>query len=61
MCEVTQARLAEWRERLLTDWAQTREALIGQLKACRRDDWAQKVASCERDQLADLTGRLDLP
>ena len=61
VCEVTQARLAEWHERLLTDWAQTREELIGQLKACRRDDWAQKVASCERDQLVDLTGRLDLP
>ena len=61
MCEVTQARLAEWRERLLTDWAQTREALITQLKACRRDDWAHKVGSCERDQLVELTSRLDLP
>ncbi|WP_338120447.1 conjugal transfer protein TraR [Aeromonas rivipollensis] len=58
---MTQARLAEWRERLLTDWAQTREELIAQLKACRRDDWAQKVGSCERDQLVDLTSRLDLP
>ena len=33
MCEVTQARLAEWHQRLLTDWAQTREELIRQLKA----------------------------
>lgn len=61
MCEVTQARLAEWHQRLLTDWAQTREELIRQLKACRQDDWAQRVASCERDQLVDLTSRLDLP
>lgn len=61
MCEVTQARLAEWHQRLLTDWAQTREELIRQLKACRQDDWAQKVERCERDQLVDLTSRLDLP
>ena len=53
LCEVTQARLAEWHQRLLTDWAQTREELIRQLNACRQDDWAQKVERCERDQLVD--------
>ncbi|WPC71633.1 hypothetical protein R5M74_06395 [Aeromonas hydrophila] len=58
---MTQAQLAVWRDRLLTDWAQVREELIGQLKACRRDEWAEKVDHCERDQLVDLTSRLDLP
>ncbi|HGY1052759.1 TPA: TraR/DksA family transcriptional regulator [Aeromonas salmonicida subsp. pectinolytica] len=58
---MTQARLAVWRERLLADWAQVRGELIDQLKACRRDEWAEKVDHCERDQLVDLTSRLDLP
>jgi len=61
VCEMTQARLAVWRERLLADWAQVRGELIDQLKACRRDEWAEKVDHCERDQLVDLTSRLDLP
>ncbi len=61
MCEMTQAQLAEWRERLLTDWAQVREELIDRLKASRRDDWAEKVGHCERDQLVELTSCLDLP
>ena len=58
---MTQAQLAEWRERLQANWAHVREELIGQLKACQRDDWAEKVAQCERDQLVELTSRLDLP
>lgn len=58
---MTQAQLAEWRDRLLTDWAQVREELIAQLKADKRDDWAEKVAQCERDQLVDVTSRFKLP
>ncbi|HEH9430480.1 TPA: conjugal transfer protein TraR [Aeromonas sobria] len=53
--------MAVWRNRLLFDWAQVRETLIGQLKASRRDDWAEKVDHCEPDQLVELTSRLDLP
>lgn len=61
MCEMTQAQLAEWRDRLQADWAQVREELIVQLKADRRDEWAEQVDHCERDQLVELTSRLDLP
>ncbi|CAJ1785600.1 TraR/DksA family transcriptional regulator [Aeromonas jandaei] len=58
---MTQAQLTVWRNRLLSDWAQVRETLIGQLKACRRDEWAEKLDHCEQDQLVELTSRLDLP
>lgn len=58
---MTQAQLAEWRDRLQADWAQVREELIVQLKADRRDEWAEQVDHCERDQLVELTSRLDLP
>ena len=58
---MTQAQLTVWRNRLLSDWAQVRETLIGQLKACRRDEWAEQVGHCEQDQLVELTSRLDLP
>ena len=61
MCEMTQAQLAGWRDRLLADWARIREELIGQLKASRKGDWAEQASHCERDQLVDLTSRLDLP
>lgn len=61
MCEMTQAQLTVWRNRLLSDWAQVRETLIGQLKACRRDEWAEQVGHCDQDQLVELTSRLDLP
>lgn len=58
---MTQAQLAEWRDRLQADWSQVREELIVQLKADRRDEWAEQVDHCERDQLVELTSRLDLP
>lgn len=61
MCEITQTQLAEWRDRLQSDWAQVREELIAELRANRRSDWAEQIAGCERDQLVDLIGRLRLP
>jgi DnaK suppressor protein len=58
---MTQAQLAGWRDRLLTDWAQVKEELVVQLKADKGDDLADKVAQCERDQLVDMTSRFKLP
>lgn len=58
---MTQAQLAEWRQRLLTDWAQVREKLSSQLRVSQHAEWADSVDRCERDQLVDLLGRFDLP
>lgn len=61
MCDITQAQLAVWHDRLLSDWAKIRETLIGQLKTAGRDDWAEQVEQCEPDQLVELSSRLHLP
>lgn len=61
MSEITQIQLTVWRDRLLADWAQVREELIGQLKTSRGKELVEKLDRCERDQLVELTCRLDLP